>query len=142
MIWAAIRIGIIFIGLLIAIGYISLFLNDFIVPIMYRNDMSTWIAWSHFIPVLRSHLLIFIGYGIFMLLVYILVGILVVIFGLITCCIGFVFLVIPYIGSVITLPISYTLRAFSVEFLQQFGTDFRIFPEQTDDSAEPAVTTE
>jgi len=28
------------------------------------------------------------------------------------------------------LPVSYTFRAFSVEFLEQFGDDFVIFPKQ------------
>lgn len=141
MISAALRIGIVFFVLLIIAGYISLFLNDFIVPIMYRNNMTTWIAWSHFIPILRSNLLVFLGYGLFILLLYILVGIVIVIFGFITCCIGFLILTIPYLGSVLTLPISYAFRAFSVEFLQQFGPEFRIFPSQESAAPEPPETT-
>jgi len=41
-------------------------------------------------------------------------------------------LITPYIGSVVLLPVSYTFRAFSVEFLEQFGDDFTIFPKQKD----------
>ena len=44
----------------------------------------------------------------------------VVVAGIVTCCIGWILLVIPYIGIVVTLPIWYWLRAFSVEFLAQF----------------------
>jgi hypothetical protein len=37
---------------------------------------------------------------------------------------------IPYIGSVILLPVSYTFRAFSIEFLAQFGEKFDVFPKE------------
>ena len=49
--------------------------------------------------------------------------------GLLTCCIGFIFLIIPYIGSVIMLPVSVTFRSLSLEFLEQFGPDYKIFPD-------------
>ena len=52
-------------------------------------------------------------------------------FGLFTCLLGFVLLVIPYIGTVITLPIWYTFRVFSLEFLAQFGLDYDLFPPAT-----------
>jgi hypothetical protein len=52
----------------------------------------------------------------------------IVLVGLLTCCVGFVLLIIPYINAVVLLPISYTLRAFSVEFLQQFGPAYHFFP--------------
>jgi hypothetical protein len=54
--------------------------------------------------------------------------IVVVFAGLITCCIGWLLLVIPYIGTVVTLPVWYTFRAFSLEFLGQFGPEYELFP--------------
>jgi hypothetical protein len=54
----------------------------------------------------------------------------VIIACLLTCCIGFLFLIIPYINAVVLLPISYAFRAFSVEFLGQFGPGFVLFPEE------------
>ena len=76
----------------------------------------------------------FLLYGILILVLSILVGIAVVMLGLFTCCIGFMLLIIPYINSVVTLPISYTFRAFSVRFLEQFGTEFSLFPQGTEKS--------
>jgi len=130
MIIAAIRMGVFFIILAIAFSYISLFLNDFIVPIMYKNSSSAWIGWSNFMPIFQQHLVYFILYGLFILFLYILVVILVIIVGLLTCCIGFLFLIIPYIGSVFLLPVSVVFRAISIEFLEQFGNQFKIFPEE------------
>ena len=52
----------------------------------------------------------------------------VIVAGLVTRCIGWLLLVIPYIGTVVTLPFWYTLRAFSLEFLAQFGPEYNVFP--------------
>lgn len=119
---------------LIIIAYISLFLNDFVIPIMYKNNMRTTRAWGRLLSLLSRHLLYFIFYGIIVLLLHILVVICVIIAGLLTCCIGLILLIIPYIGSVITLPISYTFRTFSLEFLGQFGPEFTVFSPSEDSS--------
>ena len=121
-----------FMILVILLSYISLFLNDFVVPIMYKYKITTSKAWFKFLPVLSRHLGHFILYGLFIFVLMILVVICVVLFGLFTCCLGFLLLITPYIGSVVLLPVSYTFRAFSVEFLEQFGDDFTIFPKQKD----------
>lgn len=119
-----------FLILIILLTFISLFLNDFVIPIMYKNKITTSKAWFKFLPILSRHLGHFIIYGLFKFVLTILVVISVVLFGLFTCCIGFLLLIIPYVGSVVLLPISYTFRAFSVEFLEQFGEEFSIFPKQ------------
>jgi hypothetical protein len=119
---------------MVVTAYISLFLNDFIVPIMYKQTIKSMPAWSMFISLLSQHIGYFLLYGIVILLLYILAGIAVVLMGLLTCCIGFILLILPYISSVVTLPISYTFRAFSVQFLEQFGSEFSLFPQDTEKS--------
>ena len=64
-----------------------------------------------------------------MLFLYIFFIIVVVLTGVFTCCCGFLLVALPYIGSVVTLPIFYTFRAYSLEFFEQFGPDYKIFPE-------------
>ena len=81
---------------------------------------------------LSGNLMYFFLYGLIILALYILLFICIVIAGLFTCCIGFIILSIPYIGTVILLPVSYTFRAMSVEFLEQFGPEFKIFPSLYD----------
>jgi hypothetical protein len=127
-------LGLTFLLLLILIGYISLFLNDFVVPIMAKERIPAVAAWRRFLPLLGRHPFQFILYGIIIFLLYILFVIVVIVAGLVTCCIGWLLLVIPYIGTVVTLPVWYTFRAFSLEFLAQFGPEYRLFPE-------PAKTT-
>jgi len=119
-----------FLILVIILSYISLFLNDFVVPIMFKNRISATRAWGKFLSLFTSHIVHFILYGLFIFVLTIVVVICVIMFGLFTCCLGFVLLIIPYIGSVVLLPVTYTFRGFSVEFLEQFGDDYQIFPKE------------
>jgi len=112
----------------IVIGFISMFLNSFVTPIMYKNTIKTTQAWSRFLSLFKRHPFHFILYGLLVFVLGILAVIFVVVAGLLTCCIGFLLLIIPYIGTVVTLPIWYTFRAFSLEFLAQFGPEYEIFP--------------
>ena len=120
-----------FAGLLILNGYISLFLNDFVVPIMYINRVSATRAWSKFLSLAVYNAGSFIVYGLFVFVLRIAVGIGVVILSIMTCCIGLFLLIIPFVGSVILLPVSYTFRAFSVEYFASFGEEFNVFPSES-----------
>lgn len=118
-----------FLVFFLLVSIISLFLNDFVVPLMYKNRISASQAWIKFLQVLSRNIGHFIVYVLFIFVLTIAVVIGVIIFGFVTLCIGFILLILPYIGSVLLLPVSYTYRAFSIEFLEQFGEDYRIFPE-------------
>jgi hypothetical protein len=123
-------LGLTFLLLLILIGYISLFLNDFVVPIMAKDRVPTVAAWRRFLRLLGRHPFHFLLYGIIIFALYVAFVIVVLVAGLVTCCIGWLLLVIPYIGTVVTLPVWYAFRAFSLEFLAQFGPEYRLFPER------------
>ncbi len=123
-----------FLILIIVFGYISLFLSDFVVPIMYKHRLSASQAWYKFMQILWPKLGYFILYGLFIFVLGILVVIAIIIFGFVTCCIGFLMLMIPYLGSVLLLPVSYTYRAYSIEFLSQFGEEFTLLAETTEET--------
>lgn len=127
------------VGLMIVIGGILLFLSDFVVPVMYRQRISALRAWGEFIRLFSLHPMQFIGYALVVLLLIIVLVVAIVIGGLLTCCIGFLVLAIPYVNEVLLLPVTYTLRAFSVEFLEQFGPGFQLFPRPASEQtpAEP-----
>lgn len=122
-------------GLALVLGYIVLFLKDFVAALMYKHRISAVAAWRMFMGAFRQYPFHFFGYGIvifFLILAFVFV---VIAAGLITCCLGWILLIIPYIGTVVTLPFWYWLRAFSLEFLAQLGPDFDVFPRP----AEPAA---
>ncbi len=120
--------GLLFFFMLIIIGYISMFLKSFVVPIMYKNHIKTTQAWSRFLSLFGKHAFHFILFGIFVFLLTIMFVLLIIVAGLLTCCIGIILLIIPYIGTVVSLPVWYTLRAFSLEYLAQFGPEYDVFP--------------
>lgn len=124
-------LGLLFLLLIVILAYISLFLKEFVAPIMYKHRITATQAWGRFLPILKEHPFHFIFYGIFVFVMVILVVIGIILAAVMTCCVGFVLLVIPYIGTVATLPAWYTFRAFSLEFLAQFGDDFNVFPPPT-----------
>jgi hypothetical protein len=134
-----VRMALFLVPVAIIISYISLFLKDFVVPIMYINNVTASQAWRLFLPLFVKHWFCFILYGLLVLVLRFLVTICVVMLGLFTCCLGFILLAIPYIKSVVTLPISYTFRAFSLEFLEQFGPDYTIFPRPQDAAASEPI---
>lgn len=120
--------GLLFFFMLIIIGYISMFLTSFVVPIMYKNNIKTTQAWRRFLSLFGKHSFHFILFGIFAFFLTVMFVLLIVIAGLLTCCVGIILLIIPYIGTVFSLPIWYTLRAFSLEYLAQFGPEYDVFP--------------
>jgi len=104
-------------------AYVALFLEGFIIPIMYKYEIKSTEAWKYFLPWLKSRPLPFFLYGLFVLGLGICF---VVFFGMIcvlTCCV----VALPYVGTVIMLPIWLTYRLFSVEFLAQFDPGFDLF---------------
>ena len=130
----------IFVGLLILNGYIMLFLNDFVVPIMFKHRLSAMRAWSKFFSLALNNMGSFTIYGLFVFVLSLAVGIGVIVLSIMTCCIGLFLLIIPFVGSVILLPISYTFRAFSVEYLASFGDEFNVFAAENDNRNEKPAT--
>jgi hypothetical protein len=115
--------------LIIMVGvFIELLLVDFVVPLMYRGRTRVLAGWGAFLSLFGRNFFYFLGYALFMVGLSIFIFIIVIAAIILTCCIGLIFLIIPYISSVFLLPINYTLRAFSVEFLEQFGPQYQIFP--------------
>ncbi len=121
------------IGIGIVFGYISCFLNDFVVPIMYKYKIGILKGWAKFLGLFSKKFGSFIIYGLFLFVLGIAVVIAIIFFALLTCCIGLLLIAIPFIGAVILLPVSYTFRAFSIEFLAQFGDEYNVFINEITD---------
>ena len=127
--------GFVFMAFVVAAVYIGLFLESFVVPIMYRHDLTVIPAWRVFLPWLSAEAASFFLYGLFVLLLYIATAAAIIIVGLATCCIGFLILMIPYVGTLVLLPLIVTLRYLSLEFLAQFDPRLDVFGPTT-----PATT--
>ena len=110
--------------------FTTFFLNAFVVPLMHRYDLGAIDGWRRFFVIFSKHAWAFLLCGLLVLILGLGIGILVVSFGLLTCCLGFLLLAIPYIGSVIMLPMSVFYRSFTLEFLAQFDPD--LLPRDAD----------
>ncbi len=116
--------GILFLPLMISIGIVNKFTNDFVVPIMFIAKCRVTQAWSIFWQLFKNYFWQFILYLLFFLLVSMVIGMVTCAATCFTCCIT----LIPYIGTVILLPLYVFIRSYSLFFLSQFGTDFDVFP--------------
>ena len=118
-------------------AYVALFLENFVVPLMYRHKITANEAWQQFLPLLRSNLPDFLAYGL-----VVLVGLVAVLLGLIaaaivTCCIVPLLLSVPYVHSVLLLPLTGFYRLYSLEFLQQYGPEFTVLPAEEEAATSP-----
>jgi hypothetical protein len=114
--------------IIVIANFVDLMLVDFVVPLMYRSRIGVLAGWKAFLPIFGSQIIYFVGYGLFYMVLSILIVIGIILGVLLTCCLGLIPLIIPYINAVLLLPVSYALRAFSVEFLEQFGPECKVFP--------------
>ena len=136
-------LGLVVFGVVAA--YVALFTESFVVPIMYRYNLRVLDAWQAFLPWLKARPAHFVVYGLFVLMLAAVFAVFFSIFCLMTCCMA----AVPYLGTVLLLPVWVTYRLLSVEFLAQFHPDFDLFappPVHTDepesDLDEPAESTE
>ncbi len=113
---------------LLIVGFllISLLLIDFVTPLMFRFDVTATEGWRLFgAHLLRDHSGSVVLYVLLRALLWTAAGFLSVVAMCLTCCLA----MIPYIGTVILLPIFVFLRCYPLYFIEQHGEDFRIFPE-------------
>ena len=120
--------GLLFLIFVIVAMYVKLFLDSFVVPIMYRHNLPAVAAWRMFLPWLSAEGGSFLLYGLFVLLLFIMAAMAISVFCFATCCIGLLLLMVPFVGTVLLLPFLVTYRYLSLEFLAQFDPTLSVFP--------------
>jgi len=104
---------------------IGVVLEDFVVPAMVLYQESVKPSWQ------RVKQGIFAGHAGQIVVFYLMkialsfaVGLIALLATCITCC----FAAIPYVGSVILLPLTVFMRSYSIFYIEQFGADWRLVP--------------
>lgn len=106
-------------------------LDDFVVPIMYRHTLRAWPALKLFLcDIVRGHVWLFVLFYIFFILLSVAALVLIVLAGVLTCCCGCCVMSLPYIGTVVTLPLHVFFRCYTVYFLGQFGPEWQVLPDE------------
>ncbi len=127
-------IGTIFVAVLasILIALVAKFTKDFVVPIMFVNTASCVAGWKICLTMMGSHKAQMVLYILFQIVIWIVISTLVFaicVIGCCCCCIS-ILLFIPYIGTVVLLPLFAFQQAYSLCYLRQFGPQFDVFSAQ------------
>jgi hypothetical protein len=118
--------GVLFLLYLIVLSCLLTFLEDFIVPIMALRSCRALAAWREFFVLFKAQA----GMCLLYLLFKMVLGWAVAAITLVLCCCLCCLVVLPYLGTVLILPLLVFLRCYSLHFLEQFGDQYRLFRQQ------------
>jgi len=111
------------VGIAFIMGLIGLAIDDFLVPLMYLRDCKIGPAWRELSALLGARPGAFILYVLIRIIISFVVVLIVMTICCLTCCIA----LLPYLGTVITLPLWVFKRCYPLYFLGQFGPDYGAF---------------
>lgn len=116
-----------FLAFLIVFGIAQKFTKDFVVPIQFLRGGGCVAAWRELLRLIGGYTGEFILYVLFSIVLGMGIGVLVIAVMLATCCIACCLLAIPFLGTVLLLPVLIFQRAYSAYYLAQFGADYDVF---------------
>lgn len=123
----AVGLGLAFLLAVIVFSIIRKFTADFVVPIMVCQRRRCWEAWAEFGRLLMAHLGNFILYLLFQIVLGFAIAFVVLAIVLVTCCIAGCLLALPYLGTVLFLPVLVFKRSYSLHYLAQYGRTYDVF---------------
>lgn len=106
---------------------VALLLDSFVVPVMAAEGLSCQAAWRRFLALFRPHVGTLVLYGLIVLVFYLALAAAIIMLGFATCCLGFVLLAIPYVGTVVLLPVHVFFRCYSLEILAAVEPRWNLF---------------
>jgi hypothetical protein len=112
----------------IVFALIHKFMVDFVVPIQYLRVGKCLDAWGELWKLPCAHAGLFALYILFQIAMGIAIAVIVLFTVLLTCCMAGCLILIPYIGTVLLLPVLIFKRSYSLYFLRQFGGNYDVFP--------------
>ncbi len=120
----------IFVAILFSL--IAKFTRDFVVPVMFLQTSSTLAGWRHLLALIGCNKARMALYILFKIVISLVIGIIAMAVCLVgcCCCCASVLLFVPYVGTVILLPLVAFARAYSLFYLRQFGPQFDVFGGQ------------
>ena len=124
----AVGLGLGFILLALGFGLVHKFMVDFVVPIMFLRGGSCLAAWGEFFGLLKANFGQFALYVLFVLVLNMAIGVLVLLAILLTCCIAGCLMLLPFVGTVVLLPVLVFKRAYPLYYLAQYGAQYDVFP--------------
>jgi hypothetical protein len=112
-----------FVFVAVCLAFVWALASQLMVPIMYRQRCRARVAFARAVDLVTSHPGPILLYVLFFMLLAVAMVMISCAVTCATCCIA----AIPYVGTVILLPIPVTLGAFLLLFLRQFGPDYDVW---------------
>jgi len=117
--------------IVVGVGFwvVKRLLNDFVVPIQFLRRCKCLAAWGELRQLLGRNLGSFILYLLFRIVLSLGIGMVLVGVVLVTCCIAGCLFAIPYLGTVLLLPILVFDRSYSIYYLAQHGPEYDVLAQ-------------
>jgi hypothetical protein len=128
----AIGLGLTFFALGVCSWLIRKFTLDFVVPIMILRRAECTVAWREFLGLLGANAGHFTLYVLFQIVLSIVIGTVLLAAIIVTCCTAGCLMILPYLGTVLILPVLVFERSYSIYYLAQFGPAYNVFPPATE----------
>ena len=116
--------------LAIALTIFVKFTNDFVMPIMYLRGCRCMDAWREFWSLLKINKCNFALYILFQIVINMAIGAIMFALMIATCCIACCILPIPYLGTVLLLPLLIFEQSYKLYYLAQFGDAYNVFTQK------------
>jgi hypothetical protein len=129
LVLAGVMLMLIAVGLMFAV--IRKLTTDFVVPIMFLRGVKCLEGWREFLRLISANVANFVVYLLFQLALGLATGALVLVVIIATCCIACCLIAIPYLGTVLLLPVLVFQRSYSLHYLAQYGREYEVFPPVT-----------
>lgn len=120
-------LGLTFFALAILFLVIGKLTSDFVVPIVFLRGGTCRAAWMEFLGLLSIHVPDFVVYLLFQIVIALATSAVVIVAVIATCCIAGCLMIIPYIGTVLLLPVTTFKRSYSLHYLAQYGPAYDVF---------------
>lgn len=128
--------GITFLVVILILALAWALISQFMVPIMYRRRCTALEAFRATLALISERLGVFMLYFLFLIVLGLASAMIACIATCVTCCIT----AIPYVGTVILLPLYVALAAYPLLFLRQFGSEYDVWANALPPvSSEPPV---
>ena len=122
--WALLGVAAFVVGAILI--YVDFFAESFVTVIMHRRGLGVLAAWREFRTLFDDQPGHFVLVGLMKMVLHMASGVVLTALGLVTCCIGFGIMAIPYLGTVFTLPVVMALRYYDLCWLGQLAPDLRL----------------
>jgi hypothetical protein len=123
-----IGVGLIILALGIVFFVIGKLTTDFVVPIMFLRRCKCLDGWRELCHLLSTHAARFVVYLLFQIVLGLAIGVIILTTIIATCCVAGCVMLMPYLGTVLLLPVLTFKRSYSLHYLAQYGREYDVFP--------------